>query len=400
MNNTQNNNNNQRNDFIPIQIKTKNKRKRKKRQRKKKATQNESQLHKSREPFETVHQKIIKDQEISKNNNETFSILEKDRPSLFDIPQMKNNQQNIERNEQNIFNKQRPSLFDTVQQSSMVRIKDEQIQEINKNNTFVNILEKERPSLFDIPQIKDNEQNVMEKQRPSLFDTVVQQSSINNNNQNINNRSLKSNENEFEFEGKCNIIQKPTISKSKKKKKIITSSKYDKDFASLNISKSMHNYGMRQENEQTFLKRENQKKILLYQRFNINNKKKKIKHEESKPHINLVIIGHVDAGKSTLMGHLLFKIGKVSNAMMHKNRKQSSEIGKSSFAFAWLLDCHSEERMRGITMDVSTNYFETDHRCITLLDSPGHRGIQSNTTAFHSSLNKNIQYFIHLFVEM
>eukprot|EP00484_Ammonia_sp_Unknown_P021695 CAMPEP_0197023800 /NCGR_PEP_ID=MMETSP1384-20130603/4440_1 /TAXON_ID=29189 /ORGANISM="Ammonia sp." /LENGTH=886 /DNA_ID=CAMNT_0042452067 /DNA_START=14 /DNA_END=2674 /DNA_ORIENTATION=+ len=106
-------------------------------------------------------------------------------------------------------------------------------------------------------------------------------------------------------------------------------------------------------------------------------KKKKSKNEE-KPHINLVVIGHVDAGKSTLMGRLLYEYGMVNNKTMHKYKKESSETGKSSFAYAWVLDCHEEERKRGITVDVSMHYFETEHRCITLLDSPGHKDFIPN----------------------
>lgn len=68
--------------------------------------------------------------------------------------------------------------------------------------------------------------------------------------------------------------------------------------------------------------------------------------------MNLVVVGHVDAGKSTLMGHLLFKLDYVSKRVMHKFEKESKEIGKSSFAFAWIMDEHDEERARGVTVDV------------------------------------------------
>jgi len=101
--------------------------------------------------------------------------------------------------------------------------------------------------------------------------------------------------------------------------------------------------------------------------------KKLDKLQEQKPHINLVVIGHVDAGKSTLMGRLLYEYGMVNQKTMHKYHKEAAQTGKSSFAYAWVLDCHDEERARGITVDVSTHYFETPHRCITLLDSPGHK---------------------------
>jgi len=68
--------------------------------------------------------------------------------------------------------------------------------------------------------------------------------------------------------------------------------------------------------------------------------------------LNLVVVGHVDSGKSTLMGHMLVKLNKVNAKAMHKFEKESKKVGKQSFAFAWVLDETSEERERGITMDV------------------------------------------------
>jgi len=94
--------------------------------------------------------------------------------------------------------------------------------------------------------------------------------------------------------------------------------------------------------------------------------------------LNLVVVGHVDSGKSTLMGHLLFKLGSVSQKIMHKYEKESKKVGKQSFMFAWVLDETDEERSRGITMDVGSNIFETDHRVINLLDAPGHKDFIPN----------------------
>ena len=74
--------------------------------------------------------------------------------------------------------------------------------------------------------------------------------------------------------------------------------------------------------------------------------------EGTKPHLNLIVIGHVDSGKSTLNGHLLFKLGHVSKTQMHRYKTDSEQIGKSSFHFAWVLDEGEEERTRGVTIDV------------------------------------------------
>jgi len=99
---------------------------------------------------------------------------------------------------------------------------------------------------------------------------------------------------------------------------------------------------------------------------------------DAKEMVNLVVVGHVDSGKSTLMGHLLFKLGNVSQKMMHKHEKESRKVGKQSFMYAWVLDETDEERERGITMDVGQNKFETAKKLVTLLDAPGHRDFIPN----------------------
>ena len=90
------------------------------------------------------------------------------------------------------------------------------------------------------------------------------------------------------------------------------------------------------------------------------------------------VTGHVDAGKSTMMGHLLFQLGFVDKRSMHKYEQESRKRGKASFAFAWVLDETEEERERGVTMDIAQSHFETETKLVRLLDAPGHKDFIPN----------------------
>jgi elongation factor 1-alpha len=97
-----------------------------------------------------------------------------------------------------------------------------------------------------------------------------------------------------------------------------------------------------------------------------------------KPHLNLVIIGHVDHGKSTMTGHLLYLAGAVDQRTMDKYEEESTKIGKGSFKFAWALDKLKEERERGVTIDIAFFKFETQKQVYTIIDAPGHRDFVKN----------------------
>jgi elongation factor 1-alpha len=99
---------------------------------------------------------------------------------------------------------------------------------------------------------------------------------------------------------------------------------------------------------------------------------------KDKPHVNLVVIGHVDSGKSTTTGHLIYKLGGIDKRTIEKYEKESQDLGKSSFKYAWVLDKLKAERERGITIDIALWKFETTKYYFTIIDAPGHRDFIKN----------------------
>jgi len=99
---------------------------------------------------------------------------------------------------------------------------------------------------------------------------------------------------------------------------------------------------------------------------------------KEKIHINIVVVGHVDSGKSTTTGHLIYKCGGIDKRAIEKFEKEAAEMGKGSFKYAWVLDKLKAERERGITIDIALWKFETTKYYVTIIDAPGHRDFIKN----------------------
>ncbi|MBR9693285.1 translation elongation factor EF-1 subunit alpha [Candidatus Woesearchaeota archaeon] len=99
---------------------------------------------------------------------------------------------------------------------------------------------------------------------------------------------------------------------------------------------------------------------------------------KEKTHINLVFIGHVDHGKSTTVGRLMFDSGNISEQQMRKLKEKAQELGKAGFEFAYVMDNLKEEQERGVTIDLAHKKFETDKYYFTIIDAPGHKDFIKN----------------------
>src|SRR5512136_2635208 len=99
---------------------------------------------------------------------------------------------------------------------------------------------------------------------------------------------------------------------------------------------------------------------------------------DQKPHLNLAFIGHVDHGKSTTVGRLMYETGAVDPHVIEEYRKEAAAQGKATFEYAWVMDSLKEERERGVTIDIAHRRFNTDKYYFTVVDCPGHRDFVKN----------------------
>ena len=97
-----------------------------------------------------------------------------------------------------------------------------------------------------------------------------------------------------------------------------------------------------------------------------------------KEHVNVIFIGHVDAGKSTLGGSILYATGMVDERTMDKYKREAREVGRETWYLSWALDLTKEERSKGKTVEVGRGFFETEKRRYSILDAPGHKNFVPN----------------------
>jgi peptide chain release factor subunit 3 len=97
-----------------------------------------------------------------------------------------------------------------------------------------------------------------------------------------------------------------------------------------------------------------------------------------KEHVNVIFLGHVDAGKSTLGGSILYATGMVDERTMEKYKREAKEAGRETWYLSWALDLTKEERSKGKTVEVGRGFFETEKRRYSILDAPGHKTFVPN----------------------
>lgn len=127
-----------------------------------------------------------------------------------------------------------------------------------------------------------------------------------------------------------------------------------------------------------FAKKKSKATLIGLKKFILNTITEESNMAGEKPHINVIFIGHVDQGKSTLVGRVMYDSGSLSEQEYRKLEAIAQEKGKGTFAFAYMMDTLKEERERGITIDVNYKKFDTKKNFFTVIDAPGHQDYVKN----------------------
>ena len=136
------------------------------------------------------------------------------------------------------------------------------------------------------------------------------------------------------------------------------------------LSEKIQNVELKQEKEESRSSSTIKKPTKAKNKIDLN---EEITLKSSKPLLSAIVIGHVDSGKSTTIGRLLYDLGIVDSRSLHKLTKDAELAGKGSFSLAWIMDQTPEERSRGVTIDIVQTQFETSNMRFAIIDSPGHR---------------------------